>query len=167
MDKYTKTLLTALKIPLGIFFILTGLGFVGVSVWVSTFSDVASMLLLASLIGGGAVINYGIGYAFLGDEYRATSIVRGGNTVFAPVESSRFLQRRKIVTLIGSASYILLAVYYIIRAVLDIVYKSQLEKNGYNTSVAALFIFAFLSLFIAFCLFMLYKKTKHVDLNEE
>ena len=107
-----------IKIPVGIFCILAGLAFIGVSFWVSTFSDIASMLLIASLLGGGAIINFGIGYAFLGDEYKSTNIVRDGNTAFAPVESNKFLKRRKIVTFIGFVSYMLLAVYYIVRAIL-------------------------------------------------
>ena len=60
MDKYTKILIMAIKIPVGIFCILTGLGLIGVSVWVSTFSDIASMILLIALLGGGALINYGL-----------------------------------------------------------------------------------------------------------
>ena len=64
MDKYTKILIMAIKIPVGIFCILTGLGLIGVSVWVSTFSVIASMILLIALLGGGALINYGLGYAF-------------------------------------------------------------------------------------------------------
>lgn len=79
-----------IKIPVGVFCVLAGLGFIGVSFWVSTFSDIASMLLIMALLGGGAIINFGIGYVFLGDKYKATHIVRGGNTSFAPVESTKF-----------------------------------------------------------------------------
>ena len=163
MDKYTKALIMVVKIPVGIFCILAGLGFIGVSFWVSTFSDIASMILLASLLGGGAIINYGVGYAFLGDDYKATNIVRDGNTVFAPVESTAFLTRRKIVTFIGSISYIVLAVYYVARAILGNVF---VESIDYEPNTTALFIFAAVSLIPAFCLFMLYKRTKHIDLGE-
>lgn len=58
MDKYTKTLLLVLKVPVGIFCILLGISFIGISVWVSTFSDVASMILLISLLAGGCLINF-------------------------------------------------------------------------------------------------------------
>ena len=95
MDKYTKAFFTAIKIPIGVFCILIGLALIGVSLWVSTFSDVASMILIISLLGGGALINYGIGYAFLGDEYKATNFVRGGDTKFAVVETTKLLKRRK------------------------------------------------------------------------
>ena len=67
MDKYTKALLMVIKIPVGVLCSLLGLALIGVSFWVSTFSDIASMLLLIALLAGGALINFGIGYAFLGD----------------------------------------------------------------------------------------------------
>ena len=124
------------------------------------------MILLAALFGGGALIDYGVGYAFLGDEYKATNIVRDGNTVFAPKESTKYLQRRKIVTFIGFISYIVLAIYYVVRAILTGVYMEYLEEI-YNTSIVALIIFAVLSLVVAFCLFMVYKRTKHIDLKED
>lgn len=164
MDKYTKALIMVVKIPVGIFCILAGLGFIGISFWISTFSDIASMVLIASLLGGGAIINFGIGYAFLGDEYKSTNIVRGGNTAFAPVESNKFLKRRKIVTFIGFVSYILLAVYYILRAILVNIFAERLD---YDANIVALIIFAVVSLLLAFCLFMLYKRTKHMDLGEK
>jgi hypothetical protein len=164
VDKYTKALLMVIKIPIGIFCILAGLAFIGVSFWVSTFSDIASMLLIASLLGGGAIINFGIGYAFLGDEYKSTNIVRDGNTSFAPVESNKFLKRRKIVTFIGFISYILLAVYYIVRAILVNIFAERLD---YDANIVALIIFAVVSLLPAFCFFMLYKRTKHIDLGEK
>ena len=164
MDKYTKAIMTVIKIPIGIFCILVGLGLIGVSFWVSTFSDVASMMLLMSLLGGGALINYGIGYAFLGDEYKATNVVRDSNTTFAPVETDKFLTRRKIVTFIGAVSYALLAVYYVARVIVVKVWAEHFED--FDSSPVALIIFSVLSLVIAFCLFMLYKKTKHIDLNE-
>ena len=163
MDKYTKALMMVIKIPVGIFCVLAGLGFIGVSFWVSTFSDIASMLLIISLLAGGALMNFGIGYAFLGDEYKSTNIVRDGNTKFAPIESTKFLKRRKIVTFIGSVSYILLAVYYVVRAILVNIYVAHID---FEPSTAALIIFAIVSLIPAFCLFMLYKRTKHIDLGE-
>ena len=163
MDKYTKAMVMAIKIPVGIFCTLIGLGLIGVSVWVSTFSDIAAMILIISLVGGGAVINFGIGYAFLGDEYKATSIVRDGNTAFTPVETTAFLKRRKIVTLAGAVAYVLLAVYYIVRAVFS---KSLATRFDYDPNAAALIVFAVVSLIPAFFLFMLYKKTKHIDLGE-
>ena len=166
MDKYTNILFSFLKIIIGVFCIIVGLAFIGVSVWVSTFSDVASMFLLAALLGGGALIDYGVGYAFLGDEYKATNIVRDGNTVFMPKESTKYLQRRKIVTFIGFISYILLAVYYIVRAIVEAINMEYLLENDFNVSIVALIIFAVLSLVVAFCLFMVYKRTKHIDLNE-
>lgn len=167
MDKYTKAVIMVLRIPIGIFCILLGLGFIGLSVWVSTFSDVASMIFIMSLLGGGLLIHFGIGYAFLGDRYKATNIVRNGNTMFAPVESTKFLKRRKIVTFIGSVSYVVLAVYYIIRFILVLSYKDYLHNIDYNTNSIALIFFAIISLVIAFCLFMVYKRTKHIDLNEK
>lgn len=167
MDKYTKAFMMVIKIPIGIFCILVGVTFIGLSVWVSTFSDIASMILIMSLLGGGCLINYGVGYAFLGDEYKSTHFVRGGNTKFAPVESEKFLKRRKIVTFIGFISYILLAVYYVARIILVNVYKEYFEEIGLDTNVVALIIFAIISLIVAFCLFMVYKRTKHIDLKEE
>ena len=164
MDKYTKALMMVIKIPVGVFCVLAGLGFIGVSFWVSTFSDIASMLLIIALLGGGAIINFGIGYAFLGDEYKATHIVRGGNTSFAPVESTKFLKRRKIVTFIGFISYVLLAVYYIVRAIFA---NDFAERFDYDANIVALIIFAVVALILAFCLFMLYKRTKHIDLGEK
>ena len=164
MDKYTKALLMVIKIPVGVFCALAGLGLIGVSVWVSSFSDIASMILLISLLAGGALINFGVGYAFLGDEYKATNIVRGGNTSFAPVESTKFLKRRKIVTFIGFISYVLLAVYYIVRAIFANAFAVRFD---YDASIVALIIFAVVALILAFCLFMLYKRTKHIDLGEK
>ena len=164
MDRYTKALMLVIKIPVGVFCVLAGLGFIGVSFWVSTFSDIASMLLIMALLGGGAIINFGIGYAFLGDEYKATHIVRGGNTSFAPVESTKFLKRRKIVTFIGFISYVLLAVYYIVRAIFA---NDFAERFDYDANIVALIIFAVVALILAFCLFMLYKRTKHIDLGEK
>ena len=164
MDKYTKALMMVIKIPVGVFCVLAGLGFIGVSFWVSTFSDIASMLLIMALLGGGAIINFGIGYAFLGDEYKATHIVRGGNTSFAPVESTKFLKRRKIVTFVGFISYILLAIYYIVRAIFA---NAFAQRFDYDANIVALIIFAVVALILAFCLFMLYKRTKHIDLGEQ
>ena len=132
MDKYTKAFLLVLKIPIGIICILAGIAFVGVSLWISTFSDIASMILLASLLGGGALINYGLGYGFLGDEYKATKYVRDGNTRFTPVTTPKFLKRRKIVTFMGFISYILLSVYYIIRTILVSIYFGYIETNYYD-----------------------------------
>ena len=167
MDKYTKSLIMVFRIPIGIFFILAGLGLIGLSVWVSTFSDVASMIFIISLLGGGFLINFGIGYAFLGDKYKATNIVRDGNTLFTPVESTKFLKRRKIVTFIGFIAYVILAIYYIVRLILVNIYMAYLQHINYNTNVAALIIFAIIALVFAFCLFMVYKRTKHIDLNEK
>ena len=166
MDKYTKAFITVIKIPIGIICILAGLCLIVLSAWISTFSDIASMIFIISLLGGGFLINYGIGYAFLGDEYKATRIVRNGNTLFEPVESIKFLKRRKIVTFVGFISYILLAAYYVVRAVLVTVYMEYLHKNNFNTNVVALIAFAIISLVFAFCLLMVYKKTKHIDLKE-
>ena len=87
--------------------------------------------------------------------------------MFAPVESTKFLQRRKIVTLVGAISYVLLAIYYIVRVILVSVYWGYLEEIDFNASIPALIIFAIISLVLAFCMFMLYKKTKHIDLQEE
>ena len=167
MDKYTKSFILVFKIPIGIFCILAGLALIGISIWVSTFSDIASMIFLISLLGGGFLINFGIGYAFLGDEYKATHIVRDGNTLFAPVESTKFLKRRKVVTFIGFISYILLSIYYIVRIILVNIYMKYLQQIYFNTNITALIIFAIISLVFAFCLFMLYKRTKHIDLNEK
>ena len=166
MDKYTKAFIMVIKIPIGIICILAGLCLIVLSAWISTFSDIASMIFIISLLGGGFLINYGIGYAFLGDEYKATRIVRNGNTLFEPVESIKFLKRRKIVTFVGFISYILLAAYYVVRAVLVTVYMEYLHKNNFNTNVVALIAFAIISLVFAFCLLMVYKKTKHIDLKE-
>ena len=164
MDKYSKALIMFIKIPIGIFCVLIGLSLIGVSFWVSTFSDVASMLLLISLLGGGALINFGVGYAFLGDEYKATRIVRDGNTTFTPVTTEKFLKRRKLVTFIGFVSYVLLAVYYVVRAILFGVF---IKQTDFDTNVVALIAFSIISLVFAIFLFLLYKKTKHVDLNEQ
>ena len=164
MDKYSKALIMFIKIPIGIFCVLIGLSLIGVSFWVSTFSDVASMLLLISLLGGGALINFGVGYAFLGDEYKSTRIVRDGNTTFTPVTTEKFLKRRKLVTFIGFVSYVLLAVYYVVRAILFGIF---IKQTDFNTNVVALIAFSIISLVFAIFLFLLYKKTKHVDLNEQ
>lgn len=164
MDKYSRALIMFIKIPIGIFCILIGLSLIGVSFWVSTFSDVASMLLLISLLGGGALINFGIGYAFLGDEYKSTRIVRDGNTTFTPVTTEKFLKRRKLVTFIGFVSYVLLAVYYVVRAILFGVF---IKQTDFDTNVVALIAFSIISLVLAIFLFLLYKKTKHIDLNEQ
>ena len=164
MDKYSRALIMFIKIPIGIFCVLIGLSLIGVSFWVSTFSDVASMLLLIALFGGGALINFGVGYAFLGDEYKATRIVRDGNTTFTPVTTEKFLKRRKLVTFIGFVSYVLLAVYYVVRAILFGVF---IKQTDFDTNVVALIAFSIISLVFAIFLFLLYKKTKHVDLNEQ
>jgi hypothetical protein len=166
MDKYTKALLMVIKVPVGVFCSLLGLALIGVSFWVSTFSDIASMVLLIALLGGGALINFGIGYAFLGDEYKATNIVRDGNTTFAPNTTERFLKRRKIVMLIGFIAYLLLSVYYVVRAILVGAYYGYLQDIDFNTNIVAVIIFAVISLFLSIVFFLLYKKTKHVDLNE-
>ena len=164
MDKYTKTLMMVIQIPIGIICILAGLGLIGVSFWIATFSDIASMILIMSLLGGGAIINFGVGYAFLGDNYKATNIVRDGNTKFAPVQTAKFLKRRKIVTFAGFISYILLSLYYVARTILVNIF---IERIDFEPNIVALIIFAVLSLVLAFCLFMLYKKTKHIDLGEK
>jgi hypothetical protein len=166
MDKYTKTLILMIKIPIGILCALLGLGLVGVSIWVSTFSDIASMILLIAFLGGGALINFGIGYAFLGDEYKATNIVRDGNTTFTPNTTDRFLKRRKIVMFIGFIAYLLLSVYYVVRAILVGAYYGYLQDIDFNTNIVAVIIFAVISLFLSIVFFLLYKKTKHIDLNE-
>ena len=167
MDKYTKTFLMILRIPLGIFYSLLGLGLIGISIWVSTFADIASMILIISLLSGGLLINYGIGYAFLGDEYKATHLVRDGRTVFTPVETNKFLKRRKLVTFIGFISYIVLAVQYVIRAILVGIYYDYLQDIDFNTNIPALIIFAIISMVIALCIYLVYKKTKHIDLEEK
>lgn len=165
MDKYSKTLLYLLRLPIGIFCIILGVGFIGISFWVSTFSDVATMILLISLLGGGFLINFGLGYVFFNDQYKATHLVRDGNTLFTPVETQKFLMRRKIVTLVGFVSYVLLAIYYIVRAIVVGSNRNYYEEF-FNTSPVALIIFAFLALFISVFFFLIYKKTKHIDLNE-
>ena len=167
MDKYTKSFIMVFRIPIGIFCILTGLAFIGLSVWVSTFSDIASMIFIMSFLGGGFSINFGIGYVFLDDKYKATNIVRDGNTIFTPVETTKFLKRRKIVTFIGFISYILLSIYYIVRIILVNIYMTYLQHINFNTNIPALVIFALISIVVAFCLFMVYKRTKHIDLNEK
>ena len=167
MDKYTNSILFIFKMIIGIFCSIAGLGFIVVSVWVSTFSDIASMILLVAILGGGALINYGLGYAFLGDEYKATRYVRGGDTKFTPVLTPKFLKRRKIVTFLGFISYILLAVYYIVRIIIESIYYGYFQEIGYSTSIIALIIFIIIALICAFCFYMLYKKTKHIDLNEK
>ena len=154
MDKYTKTLIMMIKIPVGIFCIIAGLGLIGVSVWVSTFSDIASMILIMALLGGGALINFGLGYAFLNDEYKNSGYVRGGRTTFAPKETKAFLTRRKIVTFIGFISYILLAIYYITRVVLSYIFAGILQEMDYNSSIVALISFAIISLIIAVFMFL-------------
>lgn len=163
MDKYTKALIMFFRTLIGIFCILVGVSLIGISFWISTFSDVASMIFIMSLLGGGSLINFGIGYAFLHDQYKATNIVRDGDTMYTPVKSTKFLKRRKIVTFIGFVSYALLAIYYIVRIFFPITYHQDID---YNTNVIALIIFAIMSLIVAFLLLMLYKKTKHIDLNE-
>ena len=167
MDKYTKALRMVFRVPLGIFYILLGILLIGISFWVSTFSDVASMLLLIAFCVSGFIINFGFGYAFLGDEYKTTNVVRDGHTIFAPVETKKFLKRRKFVTLIGFIAYILLAVYYIVRMILTSINTSKLLGVGFHISGGVLIVFAILSLVFAFCFFMVYKKTKHIDLNEK
>ena len=49
--------------------------------------------------------------------------------------------------------------------ILENVYKAYFEDI--STSIVALIIFAVIALVVAFCLFMLYKRTKHIDLKEE
>lgn len=159
MDKYSKTFIMLFRVPVGIFCILLGLALLGVSCWVSTFSEVASMILLIGLLGGGFLINHGIGYAFLGDQFRLSNYVRDGDSTFEVVETPKLLKRRKIVTLIGFVAYILLAIYYIVRT---IVYVSLI---GYFSWV--LLIFAAVALLFAFGIFLIYKKTKHIDLGEK
>ena len=166
MDKYTKALILFVRVPIGVFCILAGLGLLGVSGWVSTFSDVASMILLISFLAGGALINFGVGYAFLGDEYKATHIVRDGNTTFTPKMSEKFLKRRKIVTLTGFIAYVALAVYYVVRMILVSVLP-YFQEIDFDKNVVALICFAVLALAVAFCLLMVYKRTKHIDLQEE
>lgn len=167
MDKYSKAFIMIFKIPIGLLSIISGITLIGLSIWISTFSDIASMIFLISLLGGGCAINFGIGYIFLGDRYEATNLVRDGNTVFTPVETPKFLKRRKIVTFIGFIAYILLAVYYIVRTILVSIYMKQLQDINFNTSTIALIIFAIVALIFAFGFFMIYKKTKHIDLNEK
>ena len=159
MDKYSKTFIMLFRVPVGIFCILLGLALLGVSCWVSTFSEVASMILLIGLLGGGFLINHGIGYAFLGDQFRLSNYVRDGDSTFEVVETPKLLKRRKIVTLIGFVAYILLAIYYIVRT---IVYVSLI---GYFSWV--LLIFAAVAFLFAFGIFLIYKKTKHIDLGEK
>ena len=77
--------------------------------------------------------------------------------------TEKFLKRRKIVTLVGSIAYVALAIYYVVRAILGGIFPSE----EYDSSIVALIIFAVVSLVVSFCLFMLYKRTKHVDLQEE
>ena len=163
MDKYTKSLIAFIRIPLGIFYALIGLSLIGVSIWVSTFSDVASMILIMAFLGGGALINFGVGYAFLGDDYKVTNYVSGGNSRFTPEQTPKFLKRRKLVTFIGFVSYVVLAVYYVVRAIFVNVF---IESIDFEPNVVALIIYAVISLALAVFLFLLYKKTKHVDLGE-
>ena len=166
MDKYTKALTKFITIPIGIICILVGLAFIGVSVWVSTFSDIASMILIPALFGGGMIINFGVGYAFLGDKYKATNLVHDGNTMYAPVKTTNFLIRRKIVTLIGFIAYVLLAIYYVVRLILVCVYMQYLIDIDFQFNIIALIIFAVISLILAVIIFLIYKKTKHIDLNQ-
>ena len=167
MDKYSKSFIMIFKIPIGLVSILSGIALIGISIWVSTFSDIASMIFLISLLGGGASINFGIGYLFLGDKYKATNLVRNGETQFEVVETPKLLKRRKIITFIGFIAYILLAIYYIVRIILVNKYMLQLQNINYNTNIVALIIFSIVSLIFAFGFFMIYKKTKHIDLNEK
>ncbi|MBQ7307567.1 MAG: hypothetical protein IJW82_03470 [Clostridia bacterium] len=168
MDKYSKAIMRVIEIPIGVFCILIGIAFIGLSFWVSSFSDVASMILLMSLLGGGMLINFGLGYAFLGDEYKSTHLVCDGRTMYAPVETPKFLKRRKIVTFIGFIAYVLLAVYYTGRLILvNLIFADYFKEIDFDKNIVALIIFAILSLVVAFVFFMLYKKTKHIDLKEE
>ena len=162
MDKYTNTLLSFFRIIIGTFCILIGLAFISVSLWVSTFSDIASMILIIALLGGGALINFGVGYAFLKDEYKLNNYVREGNSTFSPVETTNFLIRRKIVTFTGFICYVLLSIYYIVR-----IFIGPFFIEDYEPSIAALIAFSVLSLVVSFCLLMVYLRTKNIDLNEE
>ena len=159
MDKYSKAFLLLFRIPIGIFCILLGFALLGISCWVSTFSEVASIILLIGLLGGGFLINHGIGYAFLGDQFRVSNYVHDGNSTFEVVKTPKLLKRRKLVTLIGFVAYILLAIYYIVRT---IVCASLIGYFCWE-----LLIFAAVALLFAFGVFLIYKKTKHIDLGEK
>ena len=58
----------------------------------------------------------------------------------------------------------ILAVYYVVRAILFGVF---IKQTDFDTNVVALIAFSIISLVFAIFLFLLYKKTKHVDLNEQ
>ena len=58
----------------------------------------------------------------------------------------------------------LLAVYYTVRAIFS---NAFAECFDYDANIVALIIFAVVALILAFCLFMLYKRTKHIDLGEQ
>ena len=168
MDKYSRAIARMIEVPTGIFCMLIGVVFIGISFWVSTFSDVASMILLPALLGGGALINFGLGYAFLGDQYKATNLVRDGRTLYTPVETENFLKRRKIVTFIGFISYVVLAVFYVGRIFwINLIFSDYFKEIDYDTSIVALIIYAVMALIVAYIFFLLYKKTKHIDLKEE
>jgi len=160
MNKYSKALRHMWRIPYGIFCILFGIAFFGVSIWVSTFSDIASMIFIVSLLGGGFIINYGIGYAFLGDEYKLSNYVRDGNSTFEVIETPKFLKRRLWVTFIASIAYFLLAIYYIVRIIFNIKNSAYYEHIGYNFNNGALIAFVVVSLIIAVVFFLIAAKTK-------
>ena len=64
----------------------------------------------------------------------------------------------------GFVSYIVLSVYYIVRAILVNIF---IEHIDFEPNIVALIIFAVISLIPAVFLFLLYKKTKHIDLGEK
>ena len=78
----------------------------------------------------------------------------------------KFLKRRKIVTLTGFIAYVALAVYYVVRIILVSVLP-YFQEIDFDKNVVALICFAVLALAVAFCLLMVYKRTKHIDLQEE
>ena len=110
-----------------------------------------SMILIMAFLGGGFIINYGVGYAFLGDEYRLSSYVHDGESTFEVVETPKLLGRRMWVTFLGSIAYAGLAIFYLVRTL-------QLAKiEGANAVLIGCII---VSLIMAVIFFLFAGKTK-------
>jgi hypothetical protein len=120
MNKYSKILSGILRKTGGILCILFGVALFGVSIWGSfTIGPAFSMILIIAVLGGGFIINAGLGFGFLGDEYTRSDYIHEGETMLEVVETPKLLKRRMLVTFLACVAYVLLTIYYIVMIILN------------------------------------------------
>ena len=161
MFKNIKNVAKAVSIYKGILYMIAGYLFISISLSIFKNPVAPSFIFPFCLFAGGYTFNLGLGLTILGDEYKLHRSSRNRELTFEPKETPKFLKRRKIVTLIGTISYVMLSIYYLIRLII-------LFFGSYDTfDLVELIISIIVSLCFGICIFNVYRRTRYIKLKGE